>query len=371
MHAIQEIKTASEFETLKDEWTTLLAQSRARNIFLTWQWLFTWWLSWGNKRDRSLRILLLRRDGALEGIAPLYVERSGYAKTLRFLGDAEADSDYLDFILRIGTENEWLPRVFERLESDGDWDMMDISGIPETSITVEFLKKKTSLRFMEIRKFVCPRLKLGQSWDEFIGTIDKGLRHDVKRRRKIEADLWAGFYEITDRGALPGAMEELFELNKRRFAEKEKPSPFLSPDFEAFHRKAMPALFEAGMLRLLFMSISGAVAACLYAFKYGDSYYYYQSGFNPEWRKLSPGSLMIGFAIERAMAEGAANFDFLRGDEPYKHRWTKDATQNLDLALFRRSARGMALHLLYALRIKAWKRLRRLVKRLIKGGGSA
>jgi CelD/BcsL family acetyltransferase involved in cellulose biosynthesis len=50
-------------------------------------------------------------------------------------------------------------------------------------------------------------------------------------------------------------------------------------------------------------------------------WYDYIGGFDPQFSSLSPGSLLIGHAIEQAEAEGAAHFDFLRGAEAYKYRW--------------------------------------------------
>jgi len=51
------------------------------------------------------------------------------------------------------------------------------------------------------------------------------------------------------------------------------------------------------------------------------STYYYQSGFNPEFEKISPGTLLIGHAIEQAISERQSQFNFLRGSEAYKHAW--------------------------------------------------
>jgi CelD/BcsL family acetyltransferase involved in cellulose biosynthesis len=49
--------------------------------------------------------------------------------------------------------------------------------------------------------------------------------------------------------------------------------------------------------------------------------YAYISGFDPEWARYSLGTLLIAFAIERAIDEGCREFDFLRGREQYKYGW--------------------------------------------------
>src|SRR5439155_161431 len=70
---IVEIRGEMEFGQLKREWETLLADSASATIFLTWEWLSTWWSCYG--KPGELRILLAYDDsGTLRGIAPLRAE---------------------------------------------------------------------------------------------------------------------------------------------------------------------------------------------------------------------------------------------------------------------------------------------------------
>jgi CelD/BcsL family acetyltransferase involved in cellulose biosynthesis len=59
-----------------------------------------------------------------------------------------------------------------------------------------------------------------------------------------------------------------------------------------------------------------------YCFRYRDVFYDYQRGLNPEWNRYSPGHLLLAHAMREAIAEGAREFDLLRGVEPYKFSWT-------------------------------------------------
>jgi CelD/BcsL family acetyltransferase involved in cellulose biosynthesis len=93
-----------------------------------------------------------------------------------------------------------------------------------------------------------------------------------------------------------------------------------------WHREAAPRLLAAGLLRPLSLRIAGKLVAVLYALADAHAvpdrrWFYYLGGFDPDAAALSPGTLLVGHAIEQAQAEGAAVFDFLRGDEPYKQRW--------------------------------------------------
>ena len=113
---IEVIKDIERFRSLKDEWDGLLDNSSADNIFLTWEWLYTWWSVFGKEDDL---FILLYRDGseALQGILPLYIKKKRilniiFIKELRFIGyGASVSSEYLNFISLPNLENEyfWFP----------------------------------------------------------------------------------------------------------------------------------------------------------------------------------------------------------------------------------------------------------------------
>jgi CelD/BcsL family acetyltransferase involved in cellulose biosynthesis len=69
------------------------------------------------------------------------------------------------------------------------------------------------------------------------------------------------------------------------------------------------------------LRLEGRTAAVFHGFAARDRTSYYLSGFDPAFERFSPGTLVVGHAIEEAAREGAAEFDFLRGGEPYKYRW--------------------------------------------------
>ena len=47
----------------------------------------------------------------------------------------------------------------------------------------------------------------------------------------------------------------------------------------------------------------------------------YQSGVCDQSMRYEPGHLLFTHTIKRAISDGKAEFDFLRGNEPYKRYW--------------------------------------------------
>ena len=56
---VETITDAATFRDLREEWTDLLDRSAADCLFLTWEWLYTWWTHLGV--GRRLFIVTVRR----------------------------------------------------------------------------------------------------------------------------------------------------------------------------------------------------------------------------------------------------------------------------------------------------------------------
>src|SRR5579862_7109957 len=103
------ISSEKRFEEIRDEWMDLLAHSSSDCIFLTWEWLYTWWKHFGG--GRKLHVLAIRSGMDLIAIAPLAspsttLSRLAHIRKLEFLGTGSVGSDYLDIIARRGREAE-------------------------------------------------------------------------------------------------------------------------------------------------------------------------------------------------------------------------------------------------------------------------
>lgn len=77
--------------------------------------------------------------------------------------------------------------------------------------------------------------------------------------------------------------------------------------------------------RLYVLSHQGAPLASLLMFYFGESALYYQAGWDPDspLASQSPGVVVMANSIRDAIQEGLRYYEFLRGDESYKTRWTK------------------------------------------------
>ncbi|MEN3355357.1 MAG: hypothetical protein V7640_3515, partial [Betaproteobacteria bacterium] len=93
------------------------------------------------------------------------------------------------------------------------------------------------------------------------------------------------------------------------------------PTVQQFHRAAASGLLSRGVLRMYALRLGGRIIGGYYGFQHARRAYAYLGGFDPEFERYSPGTVLIGHAIEEAIREQADEFDFLRGCEAYKYTW--------------------------------------------------
>ena len=68
--AIRVVTDLEQFKALSATWDSLLLESQDDNsIFLTHEWLWTWWRYFGDVK--KLNILLIEKEGQAIGIVPL------------------------------------------------------------------------------------------------------------------------------------------------------------------------------------------------------------------------------------------------------------------------------------------------------------
>ena len=77
-------------------------------------------------------------------------------------------------------------------------------------------------------------------------------------------------------------------------------------------------------LRLFVLRLDGKPAASLYGINYNGVFYFYQSGFDPDYGNHSVGLVTMALAIKAAIEEGAEEYDLLHGDERYKFHWAQE-----------------------------------------------
>ena len=118
----------------------------------------------------------------------------------------------------------------------------------------------------------------------------------------------------------------------------------------AFHEEFSRLALDEGWLRLWVLNLDSTPAAFVYCLRYRNVVYFYQSAVDELYARHSVGLVAMGLAIRGAFEEGAAEFDFLHGAEPYKFLWAPESRELLRLSLYPPTVRGTACRRFVAFR---------------------
>ncbi len=330
-YVVEELTQSGQFEALQPEWDALLASADS-SLFQSWEWQWSWWRHYGRGR---LCLLTARRDGALVGIAPLMLGcyLGVPLRRLQFIGTL--GTDYLDLIVARAEAAPLIDCFMREIAARRHrWDLVDLqqirSGSPLAAATAP-----SPCRTLRLRQERCPFVPLPPSWGEYSGSLGKSLRKNIGYYRRLMEREHAFEIETFTDGSLPEALDEFFTLHQARWRKRRLPGAFAGTRVRRFHHEVAARLHERGWLRLHRLRLDGRTRAVLYCFNHGGKGYYYQGGFEPELARYSPGTVLTAHAIEDAIQLGATEFDFLRGDEPYKYAWKASDRENIRLLIWR------------------------------------
>lgn len=351
------VAAANDFASLEPEWNTLLATSRTRTVFLTWEWISAWWASYGTGKE--LYVIRVDSGGRLIGLAPLYRRRVrrlpglGW-RVLQPLGDGSYDSDYLDWLSEPGREEEVVRVVTDYLEAHGgDWEALLVNEIPETSPHLPWLRQ-TGARHRwlpEETPVPCARAALPGSWEEYLGSIKPRMRTKVRSLlREFDGSAGAGFDLCREREDLAPRLESLFELHNRRWRAQGRPGVFEEPAKRAFYVALSERFLARDWLRFYSLSVGGRYAAHQFCFEYDGVLYLLQEGYDPALTDSEVGNALRAHVFRDCIGRGLRAYDFLAGVTAHKLAWGSSIHRSVRLTLARPTLKNALLF--HAARIK-------------------
>lgn len=352
---IQTVTRLDDLTTLEAVWNELSGGVPFRSF----AWLSTWWRCFGEAEgdaspaaaNADLMVLTVREPSTDEivAIVPWYVERTHtQGHVVRWLGSGLVCSDYVSVLCRSGYEEQVADALVGWL-SDSDsprWDALELSGVAADDRLLSRLVAglaKHDAKTHRTAGVTCWQLSLTGSWDDYLKRLSKTRR---KRVRGIVRDWFdsgrAELVTLTDAAELPQWLDTFEDLHQRRRQSLGQPGCFATPSFARFLREVTPQLFESGQFQFNQLRVDGQAVAMdfnLLGEQLVDSapnddangvVYAYQGGVDPDSLDLQPGHLITIAQFRLAMERGVARYDFLRGDEPYKHNWRAEPVELID-----------------------------------------
>ena len=340
------VKSVRRFAALEEEWEELYQNSSCATAFQSWAWLYSWWESYGEGYE--LRLVTVRSDeGTLVGIMPLMLERRrGFGKLL-FVGTGL--TDHLDVLVRRGWEEEVSGTGVQALERLNCWQVADLQQLrPEAAA------------WAVLRRWYGPYLNVWQDgypvievrpWEELLASLSRKLRKTVRRTiRQAEVD---GIRrKIAETTEAERAARGLVALHREAWQGRDIGPEHLTRRFESCIVAAARRMTARGFGGISELRQDGEPIVSNF-WICGQNFVgpYVVGASQKALKNYQWSTLYIWDALNIAYDKNCGSLDLLRGEDPYKLRWSTRVIPNHRLILGRRRiawAPYAGYHVLYS-----------------------
>ena len=319
---IKVIQKEGAFSSMKKEWNQLLEKSKSKSIYLTWEWLFTWWQVYGENRE--LFIVCILKDDELISILPLIkrnIKELGVFKqvVIEFLGTGEDEKDevcsnLMEPIAHPDFESE-INSVLLSFLADGkshNWDQLIFRCVRRNSLFMREINSDLISDKFFIKEVMTKKngiTNLNEGWDCFFSSLGQRTRKKIRRERRfLESQKDFSYRFLEDESELEGMLEAFIALSLKRW---NGGGACASDKFIKFTKLVCFEYFKKGMLKLSLMEVDGKVIAGNLDYCFKDTIYGYQTTYDPEFNpKIGVGMQGMLYCIENAAEEGFKRYDW-------------------------------------------------------------
>ncbi len=355
LYSCRELKTDDDWLRLRGPWNALLARCSLPSPFCTWEWAWEWWRHFGAESGppcRLLAALAYSGSGELIGLAPFYFPAAPSGplrlRPLRPLGTrlrCRVDDMTEEPILLLDRDHAGpaLARIWEALRAwpgRAEWDLIHLRGMRRAGDprlaglwrrlpgTAPFLLTRASRRLGQTRR-------LPPSWPEFRASLSKSMRDNAAYYPRLltrDGHEWAVRIARTP-AEVAAATPALIRLHGRR-AESERGPAHMDhlpgAAQKRFLGNVLVRLAGQGKAAVALLEVGGTAIAAQATLEAEGRLTFYYSGFDTDWHKYSPVTVLHLALLEDAIRRGVGGVDYLPGPEPWKTRWGVDAEWTLD-----------------------------------------
>jgi CelD/BcsL family acetyltransferase involved in cellulose biosynthesis len=327
------IETLPSLAKLEDNWNAVYDADPEAHIFLSWKWLSGWlahiegpWFILAAKADDAT-------DAPYVAFFPLRlqttIEKSDVLHELKMAGNFSAD--YTGMVCAPDAEGKVIP-AFARYIKQMHWARLNLENVRMSERRFRLLLAyfpKANFQVTEVNRVgkddgidntVCPYTALPKDWDAYLLSLSANTRQKIRRLLKqVDAE---GEYRITV------STSETFaqDLNTllQFWAIKWRPRKGdLTDSLVRSNGIMLTRSFKSGLVFLpIFWQGDRPVAALATLMDTRKrTFSFYITGRDEAFDGPPPGMILHAFSIRHAIENGFSEYDFLRGNEPYKYSY--------------------------------------------------
>jgi CelD/BcsL family acetyltransferase involved in cellulose biosynthesis len=307
------------------DWNELWGRSELPTVFARYEWMHAWWQCFG--AGRQLVLYAAHANGRLAGLFPMFrPKQPGIGGAPGLVGEEHAD--YAGIL----TDPAY-PGVLAALLDLACLDMrrrpgLFVRDVRDDSSYADLLTQTSSRPFSRWRlawSVPCPRSSLDPQRMHELLRKQSLKRHG--RQLAMQGDIES--VHLTDSEHILPRLDVFFDQHVARWQNTAWPSLFTRQANRDFYRRLARDFSGTGLLVYSEIRVSGEAVACHFGFVSESDFIWYKPSFSPPWAKLSPGETLLRELLLYARGRGLTGFDFTRGDEAFKRRFSDSERQAL------------------------------------------
>jgi len=262
------------------------------------------------------------------------------------MGDGTPDSDNLDIPVLPGYEIAFSHALLSWLETHArTWDVCQFRTLPSASpvghCIVEHLKSRGWFPYISTRPQSV--IELPGTWEKYGKMLSAKERGKIGLRfRKLEKKYKLEIRKCTRESELDCSLSALFELHGKHWQERGLAGSFDVQERRQFYRELSSLLLKKDQLEFWLLKLNDRIVAAQFGFRYGDTVFSLQEGFDPAFSADSVGYVLRSQALKNLIERGIRCYDFLAGTNESKMRWGATLRNYVDIEFARPSTLGSA-----------------------------
>lgn len=334
-------------ENIFDEWTVLCEEGASNEPFFRPEWF----VSFVKHFEDEILLLTVRRDGRLRAILPL-VKKNGkvHGVPARKL-QAVYNLNTPRFDLIHGADEteraEIVKAIWNRIKTLPKWSVLEMRLVKKDSWLKDLLAAAESENYragiwqMDGAPFVT--LPQGDDKEKLIEEHFKGLkksfRQDLKRRL-IRLKERGEVEFVVARGYSPELLQKYFELEARSWKGRGGTAVACDQKAAGLHDDFARATAANNALFIYELKLDGETIAMSLNIRHDRQTVFWKTSFAEEYRRFSPGNLLIQEFTADAVRNNSSEIDMLSPANDYKKIWASGEREHVAFYVFQKGILG-------------------------------
>jgi CelD/BcsL family acetyltransferase involved in cellulose biosynthesis len=345
---VQILKSARDLETLESEWARCYEADPSASPYSSYEWIHC--LAHTVLSEQDLRVCIVREKNRVVSVIPLVLARKKFI--LPYTGIKLAEIPYLQWAadrLTTGNTAIIIPELRERpivsialsriLQNTDHFSFVRLDKIPLHDATSPCYTGKSTGSNLQIdttahfRTDVIPVgrgvvIELPDSWTAYRSTLSpRQKRHITQQSKEIRKAGGAclvrlGLNPGDDTPALSALIEDALAISRKSWQGNASFGTAISDDSVAdFVRAVSHRLAHRGALDISVLYLNGEPISFVWGAARWPLTTISKLGFDPAYRKLSPGAVHIAMLIQDSVKRGGTAIDFGHEFPEYKLKW--------------------------------------------------